>query len=595
MPLCIPEETLKQHVAVLGKTGAGKSSALRHIVEHLLSHKKRVCIIDPKGDWWGLKKSADGKSVGFDVIAFGDFKESKATDIPINAQSGKLVAELIVTGNRPCIIGFRGWTVGNRTRFWIDFAQGIYAAKTLGELYLVGDEFHNFAPKGKILSPEAGMCLHWSNTLLGEGRGLGLICLLATQRPQKLHNDVLTQCETLVAMRVIHKADRDAVQDWIEGCGDISKGKEVLNSLAGMARGEAYVWSPEIGFGPKRLIFPMFTTFDSFAPPQLQRKVSDSGWSAVDLDEVRKKLATVIEEAKANDPRELKAEIARLKHEKSKLEKAAGGEKVVTKTLTVKEPVLTASERKRLTKLVAAFENLYAAAEGHYSKLETLSRITNELKPEVTAIKSVLEGKFSKLPNLAANKYTPAIRGAGTVRAERPLADAPPAPPREGNNGTGLEITGPGQRILNSLATWGAMGHPAPSNCQVAWLAGYSPTSTGYTNPRGALKSLGLVNYPQPDMVQLTEEGLGNYTALQLNGSLLDFVLSQLGGPERRILAAIASGHPNTMTNEEAATLAGYSHSSTGYTNPRGALRSKELITYPQPDHVRAAEWLFQF
>ena len=277
MSLAFPSKVLDQHLVVLGKTGAGKSSALRHIVEHLLSHNKRVCVVDPKGDWWGLKWSSDGASEGFPIIAFGDFKESKAVDVPINPQAGKHVAELITSGNRPCVIGFRGWMTSHMVKFWIDFASTVFNSNS-GELYLVGDEFHNFAPKGKIMDPEAGKCLHWSNRLINEGRGLGITCLIASQRPQKVHNDTLTACETLVAMRVIHKADRDAVKDWIEGCGDMERGKEVLNSLAGMARGEAFVWSPEIDFGPKRLTFPMFTTFDSFAPPQLQKKVHGSGW-----------------------------------------------------------------------------------------------------------------------------------------------------------------------------------------------------------------------------------------------------------------------------------------------------------------------------
>jgi hypothetical protein len=55
-------------------------------------------------------------------------------------------------------------------QFWIDFASGS-STRTAGELYLVGDEFHNFAPKGKIMDPQAGKCLHWSNRLLSEGRG----------------------------------------------------------------------------------------------------------------------------------------------------------------------------------------------------------------------------------------------------------------------------------------------------------------------------------------------------------------------------------------------------------------------------------------
>jgi hypothetical protein len=59
-------------------------------------------------------------------------------------------------------------------------------------------------------------------------------------------------------------------------------------------------------------------------------------------------------------------------------------------------------------------------------------------------------------------------------------------------------LSGPQQRILNSLSTCKQTGGPSPSNAQVAWLAGYSPSSTSYTNPRSALKTAGLLEYPRP-------------------------------------------------------------------------------------------------
>jgi DNA helicase HerA-like ATPase len=80
--LPFPERVLQQHIATLGKTGAGKSSVLRVMFEHQLDKKRRVAIIDPKGDWWGLKSSADGKSAGYPVIMFGDFKEPRARTFP---------------------------------------------------------------------------------------------------------------------------------------------------------------------------------------------------------------------------------------------------------------------------------------------------------------------------------------------------------------------------------------------------------------------------------------------------------------------------------------------------------------------------------
>lgn len=319
--LPFPKTVLHQHIATLGKTGAGKSSVMRVIVEDLLDQHKRVCVIDPKGDWWGLKSSADGKSPGYPVICFGSFKEERASDVPINEYSGRHVAELIATGNRPCIIGLRGWMPSQLTKFWLEFAPTLFNTNQ-GELYLAIDEIQNFAPKGKIFDPDAGKCLHWTNRMMAEGRGLGLTFYIASQRPQKVHNDTLDCCETLIAMRVAHPAARQALKEWIDGNGDKERGTEVLNTLAQLQRGEAWVWSPENGFGPKRVQFPMFSTFDSFAPPQLQKRVINAGWASVDLDQVREKLSTVIAEAKANDPKELKNEITKLRSQVHQLQAA---------------------------------------------------------------------------------------------------------------------------------------------------------------------------------------------------------------------------------------------------------------------------------
>ena len=252
--LPFPELVLHQHLATLGKTGAGKSSAMRVIVEYLLAHKKRTCVVDPKGDWWGLKSSADGKGAGYPVIMFGDFKEPRATDVPINDRSGKEIAELIATGNRPCVIGFRGWMPAQLTRFWLDFAPALFNANE-GELYIIIDEVHNFAPKGKILDPDSGKCLHWTNRIMSEGRGLGLTFFIASQRPQKVHNDTLDNCETLIAMRVTHPRSREATEEWINAKGDPKLGKEVVSTLAELKRGEA-------GTGPVK---PAAMLFESAA------------------------------------------------------------------------------------------------------------------------------------------------------------------------------------------------------------------------------------------------------------------------------------------------------------------------------------------
>jgi hypothetical protein len=301
------DDILKQHLVVLGKTGAGKSSVLRVLVERLLDAQKPVCILDPKGDWHGLRAGANGTEWGYPVVIFG----GDHADVPISPQAGNEIAELVGTGNRSCIIDMRGWMVSDRTKFFTDFAHTLFRT-TRGSRYLVMDEVHNFAPQGKVLDPSAGKMLHWANRLASEGRGLGLTILSASQRPQKVHKDFLTCAETLIAMKVIHKLDRDAIKDWIDGCADITMGKQVLTELASLARGQAWVWSPEAGIGPVKFQFPKFKTYDSFSPSTVDDVTALPGWTSVDLDAVSERLATVTAEHHANDPKALKARIAEL-------------------------------------------------------------------------------------------------------------------------------------------------------------------------------------------------------------------------------------------------------------------------------------------
>lgn len=137
---------------------------------------------------------------------------------------------------------------------------------------------------------------------------------MASQRPQKVHKDTLTCAETLVAMRVIHPLDRKAMKEWIDGIGDKEKGNEVLNSLASIKRGEAFVWSPEVEFY-EQITFPTIETYDSFAAPTSSKQKALTGWAGVDLDEIKSKLENTIEEAKQNDPAELKKKIRQLEKE----------------------------------------------------------------------------------------------------------------------------------------------------------------------------------------------------------------------------------------------------------------------------------------
>lgn len=582
MKLCIPKQILEQHLVVLGKTGSGKSSALRHIVEYLLDHKKRVCVIDPKGDWSGVKTSADGQSAGYPVIAFGDFKKSEAQDVPINDRSGKHVAELITSGNRPCLIGFRGWMPGAMTQFWIDFASTLFNANS-GELYLVGDEFHNFAPKGKIMDPQAGKCLHWSNRMLSEGRGIGLVCLIASQRPQKVHNDTLTSCETLVAMRVIHKADRDAVKAWIDGCGDGSSGAEVLNSLAGMSRGEAFVWSPEIGFGPKRLTFPMFATFDSFAPPQLQKKIGDAGWADIDLATVKEKLAAVIEETKQNDPKELRRKIGELSRQLADARNARPAPVATTiQQKRVEVPVLKESQITRLEKLADKFDNQrHRSAQTLVDALQLVRECFEPIVPQFAAIAQQLRSVHA------------APQPATLINSRPPMQNRVPRHP----NGEHEANTTVSEGYIESLVHVLVNRHPVPTpRAQLAGLAGKSTKSSAFGPNLREMQRRRLAEDTEQGFVATAlavNQYAGDRSAPVLGDAALQHWLGRLPRYESRLLRELANVFPNTLTKDGLAEAAEKSLTSSAF-GP--ALRNLIKLSFVTEDagEYRAAEFFFE-
>lgn len=296
----IPVKALEQNILVLGKTRSGKSSAMRSIVEPMLDAKpaQPPCIIDPKGDWYGLKS-------GYEIVHFGN----SHADVPLTEHMGQAIAEIVATSTTATLLDLSEFTVGQRTRFFVEFAAAFFKAHR-GQRKLIIDEVHNFAPQGKVYDPQSGLMLHWANRLASEGSGRGITLMAASQRPQKTHKDFVTSMETLIAMRVIHKLDRDAIKDWIDGCGDPARGKEMLANIANLKRGTGWVWSPEIEFGPELVHFPMFKTYDSFKPQPSDIDVS--GWRQIPLDEIRERLSQFVQQQEENDPKRLKRHIAEL-------------------------------------------------------------------------------------------------------------------------------------------------------------------------------------------------------------------------------------------------------------------------------------------
>lgn len=589
----IPANVFDQHSAFLGKTRSGKTYALRGIVEGFLDAGDRVCIIDPKGDWWGLRSSASGKSAGYPVVVFG----GEHADVPIDGHSGGPVGELICSGNRPAVIDLSTLGVGERTRFFGDFAAVLFRHNK-GRLRLVIDEFHNFAPQGKVMNPEAGMMLHWANRLASEGSGKGIILCMASQRPQKVAKDSLTCAETLFAFRVIHKLDRDADKEWLDGAGDKGKATKIMDELASMPRGTAWVWSPEIGFYEK-VVFPKIKTFDSMKPAE-PGEAPPSGWADVNIEDVKAKLVETVKVAEANDPKKLQARIRELEKQvfdgamtvenatDLQAQKDALGEALAHRDVLE----LKLDKLQTLVNAANARMDVYARAlDGLMTRMDSIRELT-AVDPE-----GVLE-ELRKVSPPADELHHEAPSQAGAVRPP----DRGPRP-REAQRGPAIgpapsaatDLSGPHERILDAITWWQSIGVRAPNRVQVGFVAGYTATSGTFRNRLAELRAACRIEYAGDTLV-FTPGGAGGRTVRRPTklSELHDMIRGRLSGPQLKLFACIVSdGRGRELTRTHVAESTGYEASSGTFRNRLAEMKGLGLIKYPKHTTVQASPLLF--
>ena len=121
------------------------------------------------------------------------------------------------------------------------------------------------------------------------------------------------------------------------------------------------------------------------------------------------------------------------------------------------------------------------------------------------------------------------------------------------------------------------------------------PTSGGYFNNLGALRSAGLIDYPQPGTVALTEHGSG-LAQPRDSVSLDDFHrrwMRLMSPAQARIVQQLIAIYPKDMHKDELADVSEQKSTSGGYFNNLGALRTMGAITYPRPGFAKASENLF--
>ncbi len=542
-------QVVDQHVAVLGKTGCGKTYAMRSLAEQMLDDGRRVCILDPKGDWWGLKSSKTGKRSGYPVVLFGGHHG----EVPINRKAGHAVAELIASGHRSAVIDLSEMSIAARTEFFMDFAEGIFRHNR-APLQMIIDEVHNFAPKGKIVNPQAGQMLHWANRLFSEGRGKGIRIIGASQRPQKWHNDAMTCCETLIAMRCVHPADRKAIKDWMDGVGDSEKSSKVLNTLAQMKRGSAWVWSPDNEmFGHHQ--FGKIKTFDSMAGPSEDwGDDRPQGWAGVDLEEVKGALAEAVAEAEARDPKLLRKRIVDL--EKQLAEKSVD-QNEIDRQVSIAVQQRDDHWQSELHKLEAAHGSLV----DRINKVRELTNLNGDAEVSIETPEPIQRHQATK---------------AAKARAAAPTPPRRQSPNPASNVATSSEVSlGKCEAFVLRAMYW--LRNEGATKAKVSFYSGYSIKSSGFKNALSSLRTKGLIEGMKISAFGVSVvEAPGDVEPKPVGADLREWLRPRLGKAENAVLDALIDNYPNRLTLEDVADASGYSATSSGLKNALSTLRSIE-------------------
>lgn len=539
--LTLPTDCITDAFAIVAKRGAGKTYTAGVMAEEMLKAQLMVGIVDPTGAWWGLKSSADGKSDGFPLVIFGGAHK----DVPLEPNSGPVVADFIVDERQPCIIDVSEMIKAEQVRFMLGFCERLYHRNRLA-MHLFVDEADQFAPQQPRDKGESLKLLGAIERMIKLGRIRGIGVTLITQRSAVLNKNVLTQADCLITKRLTAPQDHKAIQEWTSLHVDRELERAMLAALPGLPQADAFAYYPE------RNVFKRFTvrekeTFDSSRTPRAgEKKIEPRAFASVDLDKLSAQIKATIERAKADDPKALRAEIALLKKQV-----AIAKPTIETKIERVEVPVF------------------------NHDDLQQIGVALRELKASFDRICERIAG-FDTLRHVDVR----------TVARQEPRRFTPRLAIEPSNGSIGKAH----RAILNVLAQ-------RPEGCtrdELGILAGYSPSSGHFANVLGALRTAGYIN-DRGEPIGITDAGLdalGPFEPLPEGDALLTYWLNhpRVGKAERSILTALAEAGGSGLDRDSLGEASGYSSTSGHFANVLGKLRTLKLVQRGEP--IRLSETL---
>lgn len=548
---------LDSHNAIIGTSDAGKTWTAKWGVEELLRQRRHVLIWDPLGVWYGLRSSADGRGPGFDIPIFG----GPHGDVPISPADGAAIARIVTEQRVSAIIDVSHITNGpDQRRFGRDLVAQLRRRRDRSNFHFVVDEADELVPEKT--RDDVGFALQEDMLWIAKkGRASGWVQTLITQRTADIAKSSLSMSQTIIAHQLVSPQDQKPFLDWVKTKGSKAELAEIESRLASLQRGERYLYSPRAHV-LELATTPAIATFDSSrTPPPGEKRREPRTLAQLDVSAIAAALARGEDTALREVISELDPEaIVRRDHRIADLEE----------TVSVQAKRLAFFDRRR-GQLVAGID----AAIGDLQAIR--ARILCEAESPTPS-----QAK-------AGDEAPPAVVAAVEPVSRTKGATAPSVGP--------FELPAPQQRILDQLA-WAceAFHRPAIERQVLAIVLGVHPRTKGFLNNLGALRSAGLIDYPEGGGVALTATGFAQAAAPNIAGATLkqlrDQICKWLPAAQARILRLAIDAHPNPIARDRLAELLNLHPRTKGFLNNLGRLRTLGLLIGTTA-HPRAAGYLF--
>jgi len=500
----LPVDACTQTFAWIGRKGSGKTHGSGKLAEELLESSIQVVILDTVGNWFGLRIAQDGQAKGYDIPVFGGLRQ----DLPLLATAGEVVADVVVDSRRSVILDLSQFNYSDRKRFAADFGARLWQRKK-GEadpspLHLIIEECQLIVPQ--FVGKDETRMVHVYEEIIRLGRNYGIGVSMLTQRPQSVNKEVLTQAECIMAFQLNGVPERKALKEWLtyEG-GDVN----LVDALPGLPVGTCYLWSPQWLRQFKKITIAKKRTFDASATPKAGQHRVRRDPAPLDVQDIESRMVATMEKAKADDPKILRAEIARLKTELTK--------KPVE---SVKEvPAITDYQTQTLEDLI--------------------SRGTSLSESIALAVKDLRDG-LSTVANNISRQRTNA----------QPLIHPKPIPrdtqKRDPSPSAGL--TSGQQRILDTVKMLWAREIPLSREAVARWIA-IHPNGGRFNADLKGLRDAGYLD----DQWRLLPAGANLATTLDTGLAALKTTLPEEG--QRRIVEVLSTLDHGLSREELAAAL----------------------------------------